>query len=54
MSNLLLVKIVNALNHLLEQHSGVTFAETAGLVESVEKLSPVAEAELTYFYSVTM
>ena len=53
-SNFLLVEIVNALHHLLEQHSSITFAETAGLVESVEKLSPVAEAELTHFYSVTM
>ena len=49
MSNFLLVEIVNALNHLLEQHPGITFAETAGLVKSVEKFSPVAETELTYF-----
>lgn len=51
MSNFAQMKIVNSLDHLSEEYSGIFFAQTALLIEPVEELASFAETELSDGYS---
>lgn len=43
MGYLVFMKVIDGLNHLPEEDSGIIFAEAASLIEAVEQLTSFAE-----------
>ena len=43
MGNFVFMKVIDGLDHLSEEHSGVIFAEATGLIETVEQFPTLAE-----------
>jgi len=39
------MEVIDGLNHLSEKDSGITFAQAASLVKTIEKLTSLAETE---------